>query len=82
MGTDTQSVSRCSLRGVPISGVLFWMLIESGTRTLYIYCLILDTHLFSVYLNQIWKPRIADLVFYTGYSSNMAPAHCRFGILF
>ena len=55
-------------------GVLFWILIKSGTRALQIWCLILDIY-------QIWHPRIADLVSFSGYSINMAPTHCRFCVL-
>ena len=53
--------------------VLSWILAKSGTRALQIWCLILDTR-------QIWHPRIADMVSSLRYSSNLAPAHCRFDV--
>ena len=73
-------------------GVLCWIFIKSGTRELQIWCLFLDilqiwllrgTDFLSIlYTHQIWHPRIAKLVFYSGYSSNLVPAHCRSGVLF
>ena len=57
------------------SGVLFRILIKSGTRTLQFWCLILET-------NQIWHLRIVEWLSYFGYSSNLACAHCRVVVLF
>ena len=56
-------------------GILFWILIKSGTHTLQFWCLILEPL-------QIWHLRIEELVSYLRYLSNLAPTHCKFGVLF
>ena len=71
---------------------LFWILTKSGIRADQILCLISDTHQiwhlhveelvsYLSYTHQIWHQRIVALLSYLEYLSNLAPTHCRFGVL-